>query len=61
MIFCRNSSLVPVDRVDIWTQGLYCGFDIDFLILNNLMRILLKQEKIPTTTIDEYGVESEKV
>jgi len=24
------------------------------------MRILLQQEKIPTTTIDEYGAESEK-
>jgi hypothetical protein len=31
-----------------------------FLILNHLTRILLQQEKIPTTTIDENGVESGK-
>jgi hypothetical protein len=65
---CRNSSLVPVDRVDIWAQGLYYGFDRDFLVSSHLLipqiehlaRILLRQEKIPTTTIDEHGVESEK-
>jgi len=65
---CRNSSLVPVDRVDIWAQGLYYGFDRDFLVSSHLLipqiehlaRILLQKEKIPTTTIDEYGVESEK-
>ena len=65
---CRNSSLVPVDWVDIWAQGLYYGFDRDFLVsshlvipqIEHLARILLRQEKIPTTTIDENGVESEK-
>ena len=65
---CRNSSLVPVDRVDIWAQGLYYGFDRDFLVSSHLLipqiehlaRILLRQENIPTTTIDENGVESEK-
>lgn len=60
MVFAEISSVVTADRIDIWTQGLYYGFDIDFLILNHLMRILLKQEKIPTTTIYKYGVESEK-
>ena len=65
---CRNSSVVPADRVDIWAQGLYYGFDRDFLVSSHLLipqiehlaRILLQQEKIPTTTIDEDGVESEK-
>ena len=65
---CRNSSIVPADRADIWAQGLYYGFDRDFLVSSHLLipqiehlaRILLQQEKIPTTTIDEYGVESEK-
>jgi len=65
---CRNSSVVPADRADIWAQGLYYGFDRDFLVSSHLLipqiellaRILLQQEKIPTTTIDEYGVESEK-
>jgi hypothetical protein len=65
---CRNSSAVPAGRADIWAQGLYCGFDRDFLVSSHLLipqiehltRILLQQEKIPTTTIDEYGVESEK-
>lgn len=65
---CRNSSAVPTNRADIWAQGLYYGFDRDFLVSSHLLipqiehlaRILLQQEKIPTTTIDEYGVESEK-
>ena len=65
---CRNSSIVPADRADIWAQGLYYGFDRDFLVSSHLLipqiehlaRILLQQEKIPTTTIDEYGIESEK-
>ncbi len=65
---CRNSSLVPDSRTDIWAQGLYYGFDRNFLISSHLLipqiehlaRILLQKEKIPTTTIDEYGVESGK-
>ncbi|WP_314071264.1 DUF4209 domain-containing protein [Campylobacter showae] len=65
---CRNSSIVPADRTDIWAQGLYYGFDRNFLVSSHLLipqiehlaRILLQQEKIPTTTIDKYGVESEK-
>lgn len=65
---CRNSSIVPAGRTDIWAQGLYYGFDRNFLVSSHLLipqiehlaRILLQQEKIPTTTIDEHGVESEK-
>ena len=65
---CRNSSAVPAGRADIWAQGLYYGFDRDFLVsshlsipqIEHLARILLRQEKNPTTTIDENGVESEK-
>ena len=65
---CRNSSVVPADRADIWAQGLYYGFDRNFLVSSHLLipqiellaRILLQQEKIPTTTIDKNGVESEK-
>ena len=65
---CRNSSIVPADRTDIWAQGLYYGFDRNFLVSSHLLipqiehlaRILLQQEKIPTTAIDKNGVESEK-
>ena len=65
---CRNSSVVPADRADIWAQGLYYGFDRNFLVSSHLLipqiellaRILLQQEKIPTTAIDKNGVESEK-
>ena len=65
---CRNSSVVPADRADIWAQGLYYGFDRNFLVSSHLLipqiehlaRILLQQEKIPTTTVDKNGVESEK-
>lgn len=65
---CRNSSVVPAGRVNIWAQGLYYGFDRSFLVSSHLLipqiellaRILLQQEKIPTTAIDKNGVESEK-
>lgn len=65
---CKNSSVVPADRADIWAQGLYYGFDRNFLVSSHLLipqiehlaRILLQQEKIPTTAIDKNGVESEK-
>ena len=65
---CRNSSVVPADRADIWAQGLYYGFDRNFLVSSHLLipqiehlaRILLQQEKIPTTAIDKNGVKSEK-
>ena len=68
MIFAKISSVVTADRIDIWIQGLYYGFDRDFLVSSHLMipqiehltRILMRQEKIPTTTINENGVESEK-
>lgn len=65
---CRNSSVVPAGRTDIWAQGLYYGFDRNFLVSSHLLipqiehlaRILLQQEKIPTTAIDKNGVKSEK-
>ncbi len=65
---CRNSSVVPAGRTDIWAQGLYYGFDRDFLVsshllipqIEHLVRIVLQKGKITTTTIDEYGIESEK-
>ena len=65
---CKNSSVVPADRADIWAQGLYYGFDRNFLVSSHLLipqiehlaRILLQQEKIPTTAIDKNGVELEK-
>lgn len=65
---CKNSSVVPAGRVNIWAQGLYYGFDRNFLVSSHLLipqiehlaRILLQQEKIPTTAIDKNGVESEK-
>ena len=50
---CRNSSVVPAGKVNIWAQGLYYGFDRSFLVSSHLLipqiehlaRILLQQEK----------------
>jgi len=52
---CRNSSIVPTDRADIWVQGLYYGFNRNFLVSSHLLipqiehlaRILLQKRKNP--------------
>lgn len=51
---CRNSSVVPAGRADIWAQGLYYGFDRDFLVSSHLLipqiehlaRILLQKKSL---------------
>ncbi|WP_169975369.1 DUF4209 domain-containing protein [Campylobacter sp. RM16191] len=64
---CANSSIVPKDRILLWSQGLFYGFEREFIVsshilipqLENLIRVLLKQENIKTTIIDD-GIETEK-
>lgn len=65
---CSNSSIVPRNRINMWAEGLYFGFEQNFLVsthllipqIENLIRILLKQIPIKTTVLDGEGIEMEK-
>ncbi|WP_323593578.1 DUF4209 domain-containing protein [Aliarcobacter butzleri] len=65
---CSNSSIVPRDRSLIWAEGLYFGFERNFLVsthllipqIEHLIRVILKQENIQTTVLDAQGIETEK-
>lgn len=65
---CLNSSIIPRDRVLIWTEGLYFGFEKNFLVsthllipqIEHLIRVVLKQNGIKTTILETNGIEVEK-
>jgi len=64
---CHCSPLIPDDRVQLTARGLYLGFEYRFsesihLIspqVEFLVRNLLKEANIRTSTIDEAGIENE--
>lgn len=68
MTVCLNSSIVPRDRASIWAEGLYFGFEKNFLVSTHLLipqvehiiRLLLKQADIQTTVLEPSGIEMEK-
>jgi len=65
---CLNSSIIPRDRTIIWAEGLYFGFEENFLVsthllipqIEHLIRVLLKQNDIKTTVLEPNGIEIEK-
>lgn len=64
---CRRSNTVPTGREYLWAKGLYHGFERDFCSsthllapqLENLVRLMLKNKGIKTTTLDSNGIETE--
>ncbi|UNK29912.1 DUF4209 domain-containing protein [Serratia plymuthica] len=64
---CQCSPLIPDDRVQLTARGLYLGFEYRFsesihLIspqVEFMIRNLLKQANVRTSTIDEAGIENE--
>jgi hypothetical protein len=64
---CQNSRIIPPNRETLWAKGLYFGFEKDFIIsshllipqIENLVRYVLKQNHIKTTTLDTDGIETE--
>ncbi|HDJ1442300.1 TPA: DUF4209 domain-containing protein [Serratia rubidaea] len=64
---CHYSPLIPDDRVQLTARGLYLGFESRFsesihLIspqVEFMVRNLLKQANVRTSTIDEAGIENE--
>lgn len=65
---CLNSSIIPRDRAYIWAEGLYFGFEKNFLVsihllipqVEHFIRSILKYNKIRTTVFDNEGIETEK-
>ena len=64
---CKESAIVPRDRVLLWAKGLYFGFDLDFISaihilspqVEHFVRRMLKNSGIKTTTLDSKGIETE--
>lgn len=65
---CLNSSIVPRDRALLWAEGLYFGFEKNFLVsthllipqIEHLVRVLLKQIGVKTSVLEPTGIEMEK-
>lgn len=64
---CKNSVLIPKDRIDIWIEGLYFGFENNFIVsthilipqIEHLVRIKMKENGLKTSTLDANGIETE--
>jgi len=64
---CRSTHVIPMGREGLWAKGLFYGFEGDFVVsthllipqLEHLVRTLMKQSGIKTTTLDSKGIETE--
>ncbi len=64
----RQASIVPMDRKWLYGRALAAGFDYDFAVaihllvpqIENIVRQLLKANRVQTTEISKDGIESEK-
>ena len=65
---CENSTLIPKERIDVWVEGLWHGFELNFLVaihllipqIEHFVRLQLKVRGIKTTIIDKEGIETEQ-
>lgn len=66
-VLCSNSSIIPVHRTVFWIEGLYFGFENNFIVsthllipqIEHLVRVKMKEKGIKTSTIDKDGIETE--
>lgn len=64
---CRNSHVIPSGREVLWAKGLFFGFEGNFIVathllipqVEHLVRIIMKQNDLTTTTLDSKGIETE--
>jgi len=64
---CHSSHVIPPGREVLWAKGLFFGFERDFVVsthllipqLEHLVRMILKQGGLKTTTLDSKGIETE--
>lgn len=65
---CENSTLIPKERIVVWVEGLWQGFELNFLVaihlltpqIEHFVRLQLKVRGAKTTTIDKEGIETEQ-
>jgi len=65
---CENSTLIPNERIAVWVEGLWQGFELNFLVaihllipqIEHFVRLQLQIRGIKTTTIDKEGIETEQ-
>jgi len=63
-----GSGLVPSNRIQLYARGLYLGYDGDFASaihllvpqIENLIRYHLREAGVPTSNVDQDGIESER-
>lgn len=64
---CENSTLIPKERIVVWVEGFWHGFELNFLVsiqllvpqVEHFVRLELKGRGVKTTTIDKEGIETE--
>jgi tetratricopeptide (TPR) repeat protein len=65
---CETSTFVPQERTQFWIEGLWYGFEFNFLValhllipqIEHVIRQQLKVREVKTTTIDQNCIETEK-
>lgn len=65
---CTNSTVIPKERIVVWVEGLWHGFELNFLVaihlltpqIEHFVRLQLKIRGAKTTTIDKEGIETEQ-
>lgn len=64
---CLSSTIIPKNRIDLWVEGLYYGFENNFVVsshllvpqIENMIRFFMKEKDIKTTTLGNDGIETE--
>lgn len=60
--------MIPKERIVVWVEGLWYGFELNFLVsiqllvpqIEHFVRLQLKVRGAKTTTIDKEGIEIEQ-
>lgn len=64
---CHSSHIIPPGCEVLWAKGLFFGFECDFVVsthllipqLEHLVRMIMKQSELKTTTLDSDSIETE--
>ena len=64
---CSTSSIIPAYRTVFWIEGLYFGFENNFIVsthllipqIEHLVRVKMKEKGMKTSTISTDGIETE--
>ena len=64
---CSESHIIPKERIHLWADGIYFGFESNFIVsthllipqVEHLIRIKMKEMNLKTSTLDKDGIETE--